>query len=201
MRIAFALLLVGSVVVATRGETQTLNVRPAPIADLRPGRQARHGEVVLGQTTLAGAQRMFAEHLWSDSVKVPRGHAGNPAQWPAGAVWLAGDHEVRIRHHLDLGPELYGLYFDENERLIGASTSRLPGGLTWKVLSSHYTSFRKGRRWNGGDQPRFDSWSTQLSDCVTLVANVLVAGLRVESLSYYYTCPTSPAGSKTTSSR
>jgi hypothetical protein len=203
MRIAFTLLVVGSAFMAGPAEAQILNVRPAPLADLRPGRQARHGEVVLGQTTLAGALRMFSEHLWSDSVKVPRGHGPNPSPWPAhAAVWVDADHEARPRHHLDLGPERYQLYFDENERLIGASTGRLPGGLTWKVLSDHYPSFRKGRRWYSGDQPMMDSWSTPLSDCVTLVATVLVKGQRVQNLSYYYTCPTTRTGaSKTTLSR
>ena len=183
-------------------EAQALNVRPAPLADLRPGRQARHGEVVLGQTSLDGALRMFAEHLRSDSVKVPRGHVGNPSPWGPGSVWVSADQEVRPRHHLDLGPERYALYFDENERLIGASTSRLPGGLTWKVLSKHYPSFRKGRRWYSGDQPKSDTWSVALSSCVTLVADVLIAGERVGTLGYYYTCPTTRTGaSRTTSSR
>jgi hypothetical protein len=202
MRSAFALLVVTTAFITGRAEAQILNVRPAPLADLRPGRQARHGEVVLGQTTLAGALRMFAEHLRSDSVKVSRGHGSNPTAWPAGTVWLAGDYEVQPRHSLDLGPERYGLYFDENERLIGAGTGWLPGGLTWKVLSSHYPTFRKGRRWYSGDQPIRDTWSAPLSSCVTLVATVLVKGQRVENLSYYYTCPTTrPGVNKTTSSR
>src|SRR5688572_15335155 len=202
MRVAFALLLAGTALVVGPAEAQTLNVRPAPLADLRPGKQARHGEVVLGQTTLGGALRMFAEHLRSDSVKVARAHVGNPAPWGPGSVWVSADHEVRPRHHLDLGPERYGLYFDENERLIGASTGRLPGGLTWKVLITHYPSFQKGRRWYSGDQPLFDTWSAALSSCVTLVASVRIEGQKVQNLSYYYTCPTTRTGaSKTTSSR
>ncbi len=62
---------------------------------------------------MAGTLRMFAEELSSDSVKVARAHAGNPAPMPAGTVWGAADHEVRPRYHLDLGPERYALYFDE----------------------------------------------------------------------------------------
>ncbi|HZA91968.1 MAG TPA: hypothetical protein VE420_05015 [Gemmatimonadales bacterium] len=203
MRIVFTLLILGTAAVAAPAEAQVLNVRPAPFADLRPGRQARYGEVVLGQTTLAGALRMFAEHLRSDSVKVPRGHGGNPSSWPAGTVWLGGAHEIRPRHHLDLGPDRYQLYFDENERLITASTGpRLPGGLTWQVLSKHHPSLRKGRRWYSGDQPLSDTWSVVLSSCVTLAANVLIAGQRVQSLSYHYTCPTTSTGTgKTASSR
>ena len=202
MRSAFIVLLMGMALMADAAEAQTLNARPAPLADLRPGKQARHGEVVLGQTTLAGALRMFTEHLRSDSVKVPRAHVGNPATWSDGTVWLVGEHEVRPRHHLDLGPERYALYFDENERLIAASTSRLPGGLTWKVLSKHYPTFQKGRRWYSGDQPLYDMWSVALGSCVTLAANVLIEGQRVQSLSYNYTCPTTSTGTtKATSSR
>jgi hypothetical protein len=203
MRLGFTLLLVVTVVAAVPAVAQTLNVRPAPFSDLRPGKQARYGEVVLGQTTLAGAQRMFAEHLRSDSVRIARGHVGNPSPWGPGSVWVSANQEVRPRHYLDLGPERYGLFFDENERLIAASTSRrLPGGLTWKVLSKHYPSLQKSRRWYSGDQPMMDTWSVPLSSCVTLVASVLIEGQKVQNLSYYYTCPTTRTGaSRTTSSR
>jgi hypothetical protein len=203
MGAVFTLLLVGTALMARAAEGQTLNVRPAPLADFRPGRQARHGEVVLGQTTLPGALRMFAEHLRSDSVKLSRAHGGNPSAWGPGSIWVSANQEVHPRHHLDLGPERYGLFFDENERLIAASTGQwVPGGLTLKVLSKHYPSLRKGRRWYSGDQPVWDTWSVALDSCVTLAANVLIAGQRVQSLSYYYTCPTTKTGaSKTTSSR
>ena len=203
MRFVFTLLVVAMAMKAGPAEGQILNVRPAPFSDLRSGKQAHHGEVVLGQTTLAGAQRMFAEHLRSDSVKVARSHIGNPSPWGPGSVWVSADQEVRPRHYLDLGPERYGLFFDENERLIAASTGRrLPGGLTWKVLSKRYPSLQKSRRWYSGDQPMMDTWSVPVSNCVTLVASVLIEGQKVQSLSYYYTCPTTKTGaSRTTSSR
>jgi hypothetical protein len=116
-------------------------------------------------------------------------------------VWGAADHQVRPRHYLDLGPERYGLYFDENERLVVATTARLPGGLTWKVLAAHYPGLRKGRRWYRADQAWSDEWSVAVSTCVNLVTNVLVAGDRVETLSYHYTCPTTKTGASKTSSR
>jgi hypothetical protein len=200
MRLALTVLIAATASMAGPAEAQILNVRPAPFADLRPGRQARHGEVVLGQTTLAGALRVFSEHLRSDSVMVARGHLGNPSAWSDGTVWAAGGKEVRPRHHLDLGPERYALYFDENERLIVASTWRLPGGLTWKVLSSHYPSLQKGHRRYSGDQPVSDSWTAALGNCVTLIAEVLVAGQRVQTLTYFYTCPTTSTGASTTTS-
>ena len=123
---------------------------------------------------------------------------GRPERFGSSAITKSGP-----RHHLDLGPERYQLYFDENERLITASTGpRLPGGLTLQVLSKHHPSLRKGRRWYSGDQPLSDTWSVALSNCVTLSANVLIAGQRVQSLSYHYTCPTPGTGTaKTTSSR
>ena len=201
MRLVLALLVLGTVVPAVPAESQTLNVRPALLGDLRPGKDARHGEVVLGHTTLAGALRIFAEHLRSDSVKVARAHVGNPSPWGPGSVWVSEDQEVRPRYYLDLGPERYGLFFDQNERLIGAATGgRLPGGLTWKVLSKRYPSLRKSRRWYSGDQPMMDTWSVAVGSCVILVAGVLVEGQKVQSLGYYYTCPTTSTGARKTAS-
>jgi hypothetical protein len=151
---------------------------------------------------MTGTLRMFAEELSSDSLKVARAHPGNPAPVPTGTVWAAAGQEVRPRHQLDLGPERYTLYFDENERLIAAGTGRLPGGLTLKVLNKHYPALQKGRRWYSGDQPMSDTWSVALSSCVTLQASVLIKGERVNTLSYLYTCPTKRTGaSRTTSSR
>jgi hypothetical protein len=121
---------------------------------------------------------------------------------PPGTVWGTAGQEVRPRHQLDLGPERYTLYFDENERLIAAVTRRLPGGLTLKVLRNHYPALEKGRRWYSGDQAMSDTWSLAVSSCVTLQASVLIKGERVNSLSYHYTCPTKATGeSRTTSSR
>jgi hypothetical protein len=190
MRWTFALFVLATPLAGTTVEAQTLSVRPAPFTDLRPGSQPRYGEVVLGRTTMTAALRMFADDLSSDSVRVPRGHPSNPSPYPAGIGWHVGSHHVRPQQQLDLGPERYTLYFDENERLIAAITARVPGGLTREMLNAHYPSLQRGRRWYSGDQPRMDQWSVAVSDCVTLTAHVLVADERVESLSYLYTCPT-----------
>ncbi len=70
------------------------------------------------------------------------------------------------------------------------------------MLSTHYPSLKKGRRWSRADKPWSDEWTVTVDSCVTLVANVLVTGQRIETLSYHYTCPTTRTGaSKTTSSR
>jgi len=188
MRCALTLALAASLA-GTAIQAQTLAVRPSALTDLGAGSRARHGEVVLGQTTMAGALRMFAEQLASDSVVVPRAHLGNPSSIPADVVWQMASREVRPRHKLDLGPDHYTLYFDKNSRLIVASTQRMAGNLTRPQLSAHYSALRKGRRWYGGDRPRHDEWSVALSDCVTLIADVLIAGERVQQLSYLYTCP------------
>ena len=187
----FALFLFTTSIGSAAVQAQTLNVRPAPFHDFRSG-QPRHGEVVLGRTTLPGALRGFSELLRSDSVRVPRAHPGNPSSLPAGMVWQAGGAAVHPRHQLDLGPDRYLLYFDHNSRLVAAHTQRLPGELTRAMLSTRYPALRKGRRWYGGDRPRWDTWSVSLSDCVTLSTMVSIPGDRVEQLTYLYTCPTRP---------
>jgi len=150
---------------------------------------------VLGRTTVASALRMFSELLSSDRVVVPRGHPGNPSSLPAGTVWKAANREVRPRHALELGPDRYTLYFDENSRLIVAITPRMPGELTRALFSARYPTLAKGRRRYSGDQPRSDEWSVSLSDCVTLNIEVSIPAERVEQLSYMYTCPTQPSKS------
>jgi hypothetical protein len=178
----------------TAAQAQTLNVRPARFADPRPATTARHGEVVLGQTTVTAALRMFAEELAADSVRVSRGHAGNPAPENPRTVWQVAAHEVQPRQRLDLGPDLYSLYFDANERLIAAVTRQVPAGLTRATLAGHYPTLQQGRRWHSGDQPHMDEWTATLGPCVAMAAQVSVGTQRVEQLSYVYTCPTKPAG-------
>jgi hypothetical protein len=193
MRSLLALLFLATSAAVAALHAQTLDVRAASFADPQPGNRARHGEVVLGQTTLTGSLRMFADLLGSDSIKVARGHQGNPALQPLGTVWQVGAHQVRPHRRLDLGPDWYVLYFDENERLIAAITRQTPAGLTREKLAARHPSLQRGRRWYGGDQPRGDEWTVALGNCVTLSASVLVGDERVEQLSYVYTCPTQPS--------
>lgn len=178
-------------------EAQTLDVRTDVVTELRPGDHARHGEVVLGKTTLAGARRMFAELLHADTVKVSRGHLGNPSPLPLGTVWEVEGYQVRPTQKLDLGPSRYTLYFDKNERLIAAITRPTAGELTRDQVAAHHPSLRQGRRWYSGDQPHSDEWTATLDTCVAFVAMALIPSARVEQLSYIYTCPTQMPGRAT----
>ena len=158
----------------------------------RPGTQAKHGEVVLGRTTMKAAMRMFAEELSRDTIRVARGHSGNPSAVSAETVWQVGVHQVRPRRMLDLGPEHYSLWFDENDRLIAAITPQVPPGLSRMTLINHYKGIRRFRSWASGNQPTFDVWTVPVDSCVALSAHVSLASERVEQLSYIYTCATRP---------
>jgi hypothetical protein len=190
MRAVVAVLIATSSVTGTVLHAQVLDVRSTTLTELRAGNQARHGEVVLGQTTLSGTRRMFAELLSSDTIKVARGHQGNPSPTPPWTVWQVASHRVLPSYRLDLGPDRYALYYDKNERLIAAIAQNPAGGLTKAALAARYPSLRKGRSWYSGNQPH-EQWTTALNTCVTLAASVLPPDERVEQLSYVYTCPTS----------
>ncbi|HEY7482302.1 MAG TPA: hypothetical protein VH680_17440 [Gemmatimonadales bacterium] len=190
MRWVAALVLTANSIAQGVVHAQALDVRPTPFTEPRTGNQARHGEVVLGQTTLSGTRRMFAELLSSDSIKVARGHQGNPSPIPAGTVWQVASHRVQPSYKLDLGPDRYTLYYDKNERLIAAIAQDLPGALTKADLLVRYPTLRKGRRWYSGNQARSEQWTTAVETCVTLVASLLLPQERLEQLSYIYTCPT-----------
>jgi len=176
----------------TTAQAQTLDVRPERFTDPRPGTQAKHGEVVLGRTTLKAAMRMFAEELSRDTILVSRGHSGNPAPVSSETVWQVAVHQVRPRQRLDLGPDHYSLWFDENQRLVAAITSQVPVGLSRATVVDHYKGMYRASRWRSGDQPSFDEWTVPVDPCVTLSAQVSVATEGVEQLSYIYTCPTTP---------
>jgi hypothetical protein len=191
-RIALALLT--SVLVSVQLEAQTLSVRPSPFSDLRPGRKAKQGEVVMGQTTLKGALRIFAVELKSEMVSVPRAHAANPDTVPTGTVWQVGSHEVRPYHRLDLGDDRYVLNFDRNERLVSAITEQLPS-ITQPMLSEHYPGIQRGHRSRSGDQA-IQEWVANVDTCVVLSALVKESTGLVEQMSYNYTCETKPAGKK-----
>jgi hypothetical protein len=191
MRAVFAVLLAASSLTAKGLHAQILDVQPAHFTEPRAGNRARHGEVVLGRTTVAGSRRMFAELLNSDSIKVARGHPGNPSQTRPGTAWQVASHRVEAGYRLDLGPDRYTLYFDKNERLIAATGGALPGALTRADLAARYPSLQKDRRWYSGNRPHLERWTTVLDTCVTLVVSVLLPHERVDRLTYVYTCPTS----------
>src|SRR3954467_10782471 len=108
---------------------QTLSSRPAIFTDPSLGTDPSYGELVLGQTTLISALRIFAVEL-EDSVYVPLGHGSNPDTVEA-ASELPGGLHVRPRYRLEIGAGRYTLYFDRHERLVAAinDRSQLPRAL------------------------------------------------------------------------
>ena len=162
---------------------QTLSARPVLFADPVPGADPARGDVVLGRTTLKSALRIFAVELEEDSIRVPLGHGGNPAVLP-GTELLVGGLRIRPHHRLDLGPDRYTLYFDENERLVAAI-----GGLRRirrQELAAHYPNLRVEHRGSA-----YEGLTASIDPCVSLTATVwLNRGDVVEGLGYVYTCST-----------
>jgi hypothetical protein len=169
---------------ATPGAAQTLAAKPAIFADPVPGSNPAKGELVLGRTTLPGALRMFAVQL-GELAKQPR-QAANPDTLPADTEWQVGDKVVRPRHVLDLGPELYRLFFDRNQRLVAAVTFQPPRRVTREELKAHYPSLTfEGRRLGPAD-----AFTAPLGKCVSFAGRLRLDTKQVDQLSYVYTCPT-----------
>jgi hypothetical protein len=186
--VTFAILLAPASPLAA----QTLAAKPAIFADPVPGSVPSKGELVLGQTTLTAALRIFAVQL-GELVKMPR-RSANPDTLPTDTEWQVGDHIVRPRHSLDLGPELYRLYFDRNQRLVAAVTFQPPRRVTREELVGHYPTLKfEGRRLGPSD-----AFVAPLSACVSFAGRLRLDTKQVDQLSYVYTCATK-AGARTAS--
>jgi hypothetical protein len=186
--------------VSITGWAQTLSARPGNLEEPTVRSASQYGDVVLGRTTLIGAQRVFADEMSRDEVRVPRLHGANPSRHPE-TKWKIGQAEVTPHFQLDLGPEYYTLYFDQNERLLAAITRNLPRSLTGTELKSRYPALREDRVWRSGNTPRFTAFSLRLSPCVMLTAHVTAADDQVEQIGYVYTCSTTPIQSADNSGR
>lgn len=175
-----------SLAATSPGAAQTLAAKPAIFADPVPGNDPSKGELVLGRTTLTAALRIFAVQL-GESVTVPR-RGANPDTLPTDTEWQVGDHVVRPRHQLDLGPEFYRLYFDRNQRLVAAVTFKPPRRVLREELVAHYPSLKfEGRRLGPAD-----AFVAPLGSCVSLAGRLRLDTKLVDQLSYVYTCATKP---------
>jgi hypothetical protein len=185
-----AFTLAMSLAAALPGAAQTLAARPAIFADPVPGSDPSKGELVLGRTTLAAALRIFAEEL-GEPISVPRRHSSNPDTLPKNTEWQVGNHVVRPRHWLDLGPGFYRLYFDRNERLVVALTFQPPRQVRREELVAHYPTLKfEGRRGTS------DQFVAVLGSCVSLAGRLQLETRLVDQLSYVYTCDTKPGPSR-----
>jgi hypothetical protein len=179
-----------SIGATSSGAAQTLPAKPSVFGDPVPGSDASKGELVLGRTTLTAALRIFAVQL-GEARTGPRPRA-NPDTLPADTEWQVGDHVVRPRHVLDLGPEFYRLYFDRNKRLVAAVTFQPPRRVTREELVGHYPSLRfEGRRLGPAD-----AFVAPLGSCVSFAGRLRLDTKQVDQLSYAYTCATKPASSR-----
>lgn len=179
---------------ATPLRGQTISARPVLFKDPVWGVEPKHGEVVLGRTTLKAALRIFAVELEEDSVRVPLGHPGNPSRLE-GTEQRVGGVTFRARHRLDLGRDRYTLYFDENERLVALEAPAYARPLQRKELAAKYPSLRVYYRGHNADRvPVYEGLEAPLGECVSLTAGSwLKRGDAVENLGYIYTCSTTPA--------
>jgi hypothetical protein len=175
---------------------QTLSSRPAIFSDPSLGTDPSYGELVLGETTLVSALRIFAVEL-QDSVRVPLGHGSNPDTVKSGTGFL-GSTSLRPYYRLEIGAARYTLYFDRHERLVAAITSQLPRPVRRDELVARYPSLNVayvGRTAEGAWV--MDDLIAPLSPCVSLVADVWRRDKgMVGSLGYIYTCATAPAPRK-----
>lgn len=177
---------------------QTLSSRPAIFTDPSLGNDPSYGELVLGQTTLLSALRIFAVEL-QDSVYLPLGHGSNPDTVGANSQ-LPGGLNVRPRYRLEIGAGHYTLYFDRHERLVAAITDRsqLPRALRRDELVARYptlTVAHVGRTAEGAWI--MDDLAAPLAPCVSLVADVWRRDKgMVSSMGYIYTCATPPSPRK-----
>jgi hypothetical protein len=182
---------------------QSLSSRPAIFSDPALTTDPSYGELVLGQTTLTSALRMFAVEL-QDSVWVPLGHGSNPDTLRPSAE-LPGDATLRAHYRLELGAGRYTLYFDRHERLVAAITSRsrLPRPIRREELVSRYPTLRVehvGRTAEGAWVR--DDLIAPLTPCVSLVADVWRRDKgMVDAFGYVHTCATKPASQKATLDR
>jgi hypothetical protein len=167
------------------------------------GTDPSYGELVLGQTTLISALRIFAVEL-QDSVRVPLGHDSNPDTVRTGAE-LPGDRTLRARYRLEIGAGRYTLYFDRHERLVAAITNRsqLPRAIRREELVARYPTLRVanvGRTAEGAWV--MDDLVAPLAPCISLVADVWRRDKgMVGSIGYVYTCATTPVLRKATLDR
>lgn len=173
---------------------QTISARPVLFKDPVWGVEPKHGEVVLGRTTLKAALRIFAVELEEDSVRVPLGHPGNPSVLE-GKDHRFGGVTFRALHRLDLGPDRYTLYFDQNERLVALEAPAYARPLQRKEVAAKYPSLRVHYRGHNAERvPVYEGLEAPLGECVSLTAGVWLArGDAVENLGYVYTCSTKPA--------
>jgi hypothetical protein len=195
MRLLISVLLLCTVLHTPPCSAQSLASRVAVFRDPALTLDPSYGELVLGQTTLTSALRMFAVEL-QDSVRVPLGHGSNPDTVGSNTLWLSYP-APKPRYRLEIGADRYTLFFDRHERLVAAMTNRshLPRPIRREELVARYPTLtvQEVGRTAEGVWVR-DYLIAPLTPCVSLMA---VAGRKdkglVDDFGYIHTCGTKPA--------
>lgn len=139
------------------------------------------GDLILGQTTLEEAIRMFPS--------APPGYEGNPRS-PRGFP-QAKIGQVSPKPRLVYNPwmTLYLLYFDANHRLVivvdgGKSRSR---GLSRQEMMKQYPDLKETQR--DSNSPEYEM-QVEIQPCLTLMLLISASNNIVGDIAYVYTCPT-----------
>ena len=200
MRRALWMTLLASPFYAPLCPAQTLSSRPAFFADPVLAVDPAAGDLVLGQTTLRSAMRIFASEL-EDSVRVPLAHGSNPLTLPAGTSIGGPASAPAARYQLNIGVGRYTLYFDKNERLVAvdAALQGLPRLIRREDLVARYATLRPV-----GRSSSLDNLEADIGPCLLMSAwawdgngavnnrSPLPTGA-VVGFGYRYTCSTRPA--------
>ena len=203
--VLFIVLLVSAAGFSLPCEAQSLSSRPATFGDPLLTSDPSKGDLVLGQTTLTAALRIFAVEL-RDSVRLPLGHNSNPDTLPSATV-IAAPVKSQPYYRLELGPKHYTLYFDRHERLIAvvADRSRFTRTLRREDLVARYATLRAQSPRNASEaRPALQWLAAELAPCVSAGATVWDGddGLRddrhmlpgtVVEFGYGFTCNTAPS--------
>lgn len=139
------------------------------------------GNLILGQTTLEQAVRMFPAG--------PRGYEGNPR--PPRGFPEAKIGQVSPKPNLVYNPwmTIYRLYFDVNLRLViilDGGKSRLRGQ-SQQELQRQYPQIIETYR-----DPLEYEMQVEVQPCVTLMVLISARGNTVGDIAYVFTCATRP---------
>lgn len=147
--------------------------------------------LVLGRTLLLSARRMFP-----DAPRLVDGRSfyslndGNPQPIDRSpVVWDVAGGKLEPKYLFQLGPDAWTLYFDTNQRLIGAVKSQMPAMTSSADFAKAYPSHRQS--FEGRD---YVSYEAMVQPCQVATASFSKADNHLLSFAWNFTCATSPAG-------
>lgn len=138
----------------------------------------RVGDLVLGKTTLAQAQRMFPVS--------PPGYEGRPRKPDGYPKSKFGEVSPKPKLVFNPWESMYALFFDKNERLvIVMELGSLFEGKTVAEIGELYPGLRKTESIKG-----YYEMQTELAPCAALMLMVTEGSDIITQAAYVYTCKT-----------